>query len=774
MSSSGTFRSNTFSKEEFNSMKQDYNVINKQKRHRGEDNSYKFQNSNEYKPNFKEFKGSNYQNKSYGKPSYGSEKYNSYSNKGFYQRHQNRSNSKERKEYSSENNRKPRNFGDERYEKRNNSSNSRDYSQDRSERKVHEYSRENSIERNRIFNSNPNHSEKSEYSKFESKKEKEHSKEGTRSPSIQYKSNESKNYKPYSENSSNSNFHNKNYKNNNDFQHNENSNKYEVNMKRSYGQNVAPVREFQGKYSRKERYEEEEGNENGNGNGNTRQNNYSYEFSTNNSNNFSTNKLTNNNINNNSISYDNGQANQQQDYIQNQQNKSQNININRPNIQYHVNSHENVPEKNEVPIISSNLFKNYNNQMPSGNFSQNFIDTNNNNSKNITNGSAYNNRMNMNMFQEYRTPQHNDNRNQFEKPNSNEQSNLDNQADINKKYQQNLRQGYINSYDMKNQQNNQIHFNQYPYINQNMINHYQQNSLSNNFKNINTLSGGLNQQQPPQQQIIPSKIPNQQQIPTYMNFNQNQNQNPNLPKNPFSFQPPHNENFMSNFFMPSFNGFAQNVYQAGNVENVLSDANSKLNNQIQANQKINNIIGNEYSKIFQTNANLNNQFQPQHQQEVQLNFANVNTMNEQRQNLENQEAKIETNILSVAVVTKNNDNRKNLSKLLREALNDNVLIRERNKLSELFSGSIQDTSISEMFTYPKTIFIEQKQIDLKEQERDPKQIKADIQYMKRKRELEQTERRKLKDSISKLNDEISKYKSKCEVLNKLLEATFSE
>ncbi len=119
MNNQNTYRPNHYSKDNYNQGSHDYKFINKQKRHREEENSYKYNNGSE---NHQHYKGPNiYSNKNYQKNMHQSEKYSN--GKHYLQkREDNRSHSRERKDYYSEKHKKAR-YQDDHYERKHNAHN---------------------------------------------------------------------------------------------------------------------------------------------------------------------------------------------------------------------------------------------------------------------------------------------------------------------------------------------------------------------------------------------------------------------------------------------------------------------------------------------------------------------------------------------------------------------------------------------------------------------------------------------------------------------------
>ena len=920
MNNTNGYRTNSYSKETYNQGSRDYKFINKQKRHRDDENTFKhsnYSNSNEnhlsYKPQ------NNYQNKNYGKNTYSNEKYDKFSNfpNNKYHpknRQDNRSHSRERKDYYSEKSRKGRNYQDDQssnYERKNHRreslSNEKHHSRDRlrssSSRDYDEYHEQEYKQKSANTGNNADENDyKTGYlrkngplqSNFNETRNKDESRERQQS-SEDFQG--SKSYKNYGTSG------NEIYQNNQPNQINsngkyvENSSRigaYEETSKDNIQSSIFPT-----SYPRVESKETIDQDDI------IKKNNYNYEFSNNNSNNFSKNdNKLNNNYNNSNCSYEysskstptqkipNAYNIQNTPAFPNTTNQAQigfsnlgyenSQNIYQPNSKPYNNynnsyaggagrkfSNENQ-NVNKLPIKDTLLYVPQENENPkpniqnggmmsndggvgkvtaSGGYTQQFFNSNSIGNALGAQGGQIGQISQLTQLNQLVT------HGQNLYPEQTTQVKLDTQVQASSmSLEANSKQDEESSKKMFNQFNQA----QNPHNGQSgqYFNQIQKQGYYNN--NIQSPNGIKYQTNAP----INNLPNNQNYSQTNPNYYYSQVSNPsnsqtNIPNNQNQFN---NKYYLNQSYQnhPNQQEYQQ-IYNNTNTNSLLQNGNqTNLTNQgINMNQ---GSLSNPLSKNIQVNISLNNQYNKDLTREVQKtinnnNIAqlpnglyqntnipdykninnsvsgfsanmnmyqnpfmfnpnnsnnNLNTNNQYPSNNKELEInlpgyndiRLDTNILSMLVITKSNENKKNFGKLIKESLNEYVIARENNKFSEFFKNLTMETSqesneqsekskenigdiekieeekIEEYTTlinpcyyidYVKTISQEELTI-----EKELKGIKSDLSNIKKKKENESTEIKKIKEVMLKIELSRLVLKAKQNEIRKTLDDILSE
>lgn len=449
-------------------------------------------------------------------------------------------------------------------------------------------------------------------------------------------------------------------------------------------------------------------------------NSYSYSYSNNNSNNY-TNKVDNNkysNNYNNKNSYDYKTPFQYSNFIPHHNNYGANLNANNSN--YYADEKTQNPSTQLLSTVYNNYvndqFGKQKSEEKSSQIYSKYIDSEGNSFNSLKFNSSYKenysaeNNKSFNNKDFYQTKQYNSLPEKIEKP-------------VN---QTNIAKNDLIVNPIQNQQNL---YN---------LNQYSSNFVSNNNKSYNT------------------------------HFNQNSNLT-----NSNNFQNKGGDKFES-----CFNGNFDQAYPVSNPPHIF---NNKHVNYI---QPTNNI---------QVNITLNNQFTTSDFAKDAHNYLskNVNLKDDSatkkaseaiKQSLfctksseiepPKDSFKLESsNTLSILVASKNNDNRKNFSKLFKETINETVISREtlrfnsllkvteENNLNEEKSTLIDNETIT-CFPY---YYIDEAKLISEERainERDKRTLKNEIVYSKKKKEVENIEIKKMKESIINLetNKQVNKTK----------------
>ena len=782
MNNTNVYRSNTYSKDSYNQASRDYKFINKQKRHRDEENSFKHNNSNENHQSYKSL--NNYPNKNFGKSIHQKDKYSSFSNNKYYSKkgEDNRSHSRERKDYYSEkDHKKGRNYQDEHYDRKNNHSHIKD--QISIDKPPSNFSMENSrssSSRNydEYHQKTSNFSEENDFSKIVSRKNNGSFSE-TSKDYPQSMDDYTSNHKGYSSNPSS-----KYYSSSKEgkYESSKSINPEGVNTKSNYDENAGDFIQsslFPGRYSIKESKEALEQEE-------VNKNNFNYEFSNNNSNNFSkdNNKLNNNNINN-SYEY-----------------TSKSLPF--PKVPSTYSLQQNYINQKQSGFSSSSLENNYQNNN-SRSYQHNF----NQNKKPIYNPNKYNDNLNFNNSKNEYPQQENEN------PFNNIQSNNINNYP-GKEYQSN---SYLQPMKEKNQA---INYNNQGVaslgikleINSEPTNKLEEDLCKKFYNQYNNQSGGYynntqnaaNQIQKPAYYVSNANKP---ATNNYSNIPLNQTtQNPNI-KKPVGYL----NNTQNYSFYPQMTNSASS-YPMQNQNQLNIGNNNHYNNKYFIKQAYQQIINgsmnqmNQPSKNIQINISLNNQYNKEISREVQKTLnSNLTPITNQvvdNNNFSNSglivntkevdipgynDILLETNLLTTLVTTKNNENKKNFSKLLKETLNDYVISRETNKFSEYFKSIsfessnpaenevIKPESSCDMILSVPSYFIEESKTFSQDNtitDKEIRSLKSELGHLKKKKENENIEIKKQKGTTLKLDLSIQLLKLKQAEIRKNLDEILSE
>lgn len=910
MNNSGSYRPNSYSKDGYIQSNKDYKFVDKHKRYREEENSYKNSNSSDPHHNYRS--GGSYQKRNYGKINPPSEKYNGFSSKNYYPRdHEDRSHSRERKDYYRDKDKKGKSYGDDRYEKRKSPQNNKDYIPgdryrpkyphdnswnssghdfDEYKHKSNTFTEKNDYPRNIPVNNSTGFSERS------------HSNE---------KSQEKKMNSNYSNSSSN--FYQK-------------SNKMPVHFDEEKHQNGGKKSFYQEKQQSEEKdyqniqnpryinkYQVRDPCEEFNQEDNNKKNNYTYEISTNNSNNFSkdNNKLNNisssnsyeyssqnlppnqynfsgympqnqsgfSNINNNRVNLLNDYKNNNNDQFQ-QQNNQVKINPNQyylhnlpdqqkvsTNLGHYGNSmldkdsmslenKSSFDEKKCLPndnipiskpdyrpshiLNNSTEFEQKTNTDATGNFTKynnpTFIKKDSNNFKDEnyreTRG-GWNNNTNyrdhrikgyQNDYNDSYENKGNDNRDYYMRKN-------------NDQYYQG--QGYVHNQSSNRYQGNNYNNYQYgnynngqgkPYPNSNQTQNQGKSTYHNNNYTQQGLSSGGYYQNPTNKNLPLYNNNTIEQEKPFTTQNNELQKGLNNPPNP-SYNPAINNNFAQH----QRNNFQMNNMTSQNpnsMYNNFSIGGAPQNTSFFQGQQVG--FNNQYKYFYQNNP----QAMGFQNQVIESTMMDQNTLNIQQnttdsqlakglkdiQNIVNEvamkndneekdenntpgfaEFKIDTNILTTYVCSKNSENKRIFQKHLKEPLNEFIIERERRNLSQLFKliePEEEKTIDTKQFNENKMIIDSGNMKDKLEQEEESnfttiipqftldeskvfsaehesfqknfKVLKGDISFVKRKKDSVEKDIRKIREKIYSLNNSITTTSIKEKIVKGQLEHLLTE
>ncbi len=878
MNNQNAYRPNNYSKDSYNQGSRDYKLINKQKRHREEENSFKYNNGTENHQNYKGF--NNYSNKNYQKNIYQNDNYSNFSNGKHYliKREDNRSHSRERKDYYNENHKKAR-YQDDHYERKYsgyNQSNSKD-SLDRVERgersermergdrienrgeridrnerndrkeRLERYHSNFSMDRGRSYEDykqkSNNFSEDGDYSKdmrknggsFDLGKESQHEKEDYHNRYRMYNSG-GNSYGKYYGGSGSGNMGNSagnQNSSNNTGNIGGNSNKYEVgkNVGETSGQSLQELLSddgqkeviksslFPGRHPSKEAKEAMEPEEM------IKKNSYNYDFSNNNSNNISKNdNKLNNNINN----YDYSSTHRSQkipsqynhNTFQNQQHQTgfssgkldgksnlypNQSNSNNKYYQNNLNNMNNFSAMNNLNYSSLNLKHN----SSSSKFSnENFINNVNDNTpimqteidrvNAIPKSQSYQGKDLPNIFSPAPEIE------KMDQSVNDLKSESSSAGDLGKKY-----------YNQYNSHGIQAEYQKGNcFMKQGMSNYNYQsyNNLQGQGYGKQGYGGGQAQTQGQNQGygfFSPIKSGQGFQLqnstsnsnfnlssnngPINANSNSNGNNayNTNMYPNNYLMNHPYqqmmNNNSQPQMIQPSKNTQV-NIYLNNQLNKEFSrEVQKSLNNSLPQEDNLPENVNNFNNPNNMNNVNnLNSSDTNEVNMNKLSNRNNINNFNTLSSNLtvpnpketeEYSSIKVETNILTTLIVTRNAENRKNFDHLLSEALNDTVIYRENYKFSEFFKESkdIKGIIVDEVITekgVKERIQDQDKQEDLgflektppiyhleenknysQEKlmnERDIKTLKYELNTITKRRDGENLEMKKKKNAILRL------------------------
>jgi len=830
MNTTNTYRPNPHPKDSYNPASRDYKFINKQKRHRDEENTFKHSNSNENHYGYKN--QNNYPYKNFGKNNHQNEKYTTFSNNKYYNKNRpdNRSHSRERKDYYYDKTKKGRNYQDDYYERRNNQSNSKDptekhhsnhsnYSREKSRSQSSSSSSSKNIEKhqnNNFQENNDYHKNKGNFREHISKDQGREDYHGIKSYQHHTMSSASRNYSNGSNNPNSADTANGNRSQNEVG----NSINCEVTTRNGNGYYEENSKDYiqtsllQPRQNRSPRTESPEDIEHDKIN---KKNNYNFDFTNNNSNNL------NNNFNNSNNVYD---------YTA----KSM------PNSKYpNTQSLQSYPN----PIQSGFSNSNIDNKDQSSNSKQY-----QNSNYNPNNKPFYQSRKQSNLSNDNQSPEYDDYKGSYSaqalvpgissssfqgkeskeinsasnktyddyiQNNGNKFDKLDLFNEQSSKYDEETSKKYYNQINptpsptphsnSNGQYYSQNSYNSKPYYNNPASKYNNYNNMTKNYSN-NSSSNSNNQSyyynQVASNTNNSSSLSSIGTVQTNTSLSSQNNYkgtqyNKYVPYQANQTILPNQANQSSQISLPNQAG----QLGQGNLPSNVSNANLTSLSGYPYQTTSNNLL-NPSSKNIQINISLNNQYNKEITREVQK------TINNNMPNIINQpqydnsgftsngfskeiscelpgyeDIRVDTNILTTLVTTKSNDNRKNFGKLLKETLNDYVINRENSKFTDFFKnlsieGSPQDPTGGKpdcgvesvpIYFFDDSKLWSQEKLNV---EKDIKTIKTDLGYYKKKKDAENVEIKNKKETILKIDLSRNAIKAKQNEIRKTLDEILSE